>query len=370
MYLCPNLPVRIKYFNQLNTNAYSIFIFPFFLLLLPACRHKGECVPPRAAFYHWQTRLRLAPSQRQLMDSINAKKLYVKFFDIDLDKNGQPAPRAVVQLDTHLLQNITIVPTVFITNRTFKKNSKKNIEILAENIFFKIKQIMAGAYPPLEIQFDCDWTASTRDPYFYFLQYAATLSEAPVLSTTIRLHQYKYPGQTGVPPVDRGMLMFYNMGEVDEWETGNSILDTTIAKKYLSPEQPYPLPLDVALPLFRWGAVFRNGRLAYLINDLGEEQLTDTARFVAMAPHRYGVGKSTYLNGYYLYAGDRIRLEGISPGLLQKAAALLAPVVKKTAKPHSLTVSFYHLGTAARREMKPMDFRKVMKKFCLNHGDF
>ncbi len=45
------------------------------------------------------------------------------------------------------------------------------------------------------------------------------------LSSTIRLHQIKYRERTGVPPVERGMLMFYNMGQFSADPEARAIFD-------------------------------------------------------------------------------------------------------------------------------------------------
>ena len=60
-----------------------------------------------------------------------------------------------------------------------------------------------------------------------------------------------------------------------------------------------------------------------------------------MGTRRYRLKKSTYLDGYYLYEGDLLRLEWISVEHLKKATALLRSSI------HSDTVwlSFYHLDT-------------------------
>ncbi len=357
-----------------------IFYFSLFtFLLLSSCNSDLPKTKALPAFYHWQTHLKITPSERLLLDSLNVKKLYVKFFDIDLDGNGGPAPQALVQMDTHLLHGLDIVPTIFITNRTFKSISKKEIETLAENIFDKINALHR---PPSEYQFDCDWTKSTRENYFYFLKYfnsqvaenqSTINNQQSTITSTIRLHQLKYPDQTGVPPVDRGMLMFYNMGDLDNWETENSILDLSIAEKYLPPtqqstinNQQYPIPLDIALPIFKWGVVFRNGELVYLINNLGEQDLRDTIRFVKLATNRYEVRRSTYLAGYYLYGGDLVRLEGVGPELLENAGAMLGDrftKLSKFSKPDAATITFYHLDTAMLKTFDCEDFKRVLEEF-------
>jgi hypothetical protein len=160
------------------------------------------------------------------------------------------------------------------------------------------------------------------------------------LSATIRLHQYKQPGKTGVPPVDRGMLMFYNTGDIDDPADGNSIFQADQVGRYLqgAPAR-YPLPLDVVLPVFSWGLVYRDDALWKIIHGLRAADLTDTALY-APGVH-YTVRKGTFLSGHYLRPGDEIRLEAIGPKLLETAAGLAAQV---SLAPDA-TVGFYHLDT-------------------------
>ena len=56
-----------------------------------------------------------------------------------------------------------------------------------------------------EVQFDCDWTESTRVQYFAFLRESRKLFSGWRVSSTVRLYQYKYPEKAGVPPIERGM---------------------------------------------------------------------------------------------------------------------------------------------------------------------
>src|ERR1019366_1414323 len=124
----------------------------------------------------------------------------------------------------------------------------------------------------------CDWTAATRATYFQLLKVARSrLNEAGFasakISATIRLFQCKYMAKTGVPPVDKGLLMCYNMGNLTHPGTGNSILETTELKKYIASVTTYPLPLDVALPIFDWKVLFHEGSYAGLVKDLPDSLL-------------------------------------------------------------------------------------------------
>lgn len=324
----------------------------------------------RPAFYHWKSNLQLTRVEKNYLDALGVGRLYVKCFDVDWDAaTGQPVPLAVLEMDTAGLAGLQLVPTVFITNRCLLNLPVGGEPALAGRIFDKIAALWpSGLLPVGEVQFDCDWTAQTRDRFFGLLTaFKAQAASAPVpgfdsqltISATIRLHQLKYPEQTGVPPADRGMLMCYNMGDLDSWETGNSVFDLSVLAEYLDGKtlaSGYPLPLDVALPLYRWGGVYRDGRLVQLFNNLGPEMLRDTGRFHLLAANRYQVGQSTYLQGSYLYAGDKIRLETASEAVLEKAVPSLSSIA---ARP-GCTVAFYHLDTSTVRLFPAVGTKRLL----------
>lgn len=303
------------------------------------------------AFYHWKTELNISPQEADFLVNVSAKRLYCKFFDVDVEQEGaDPTPRAVIAApDTaNTYRGFEIVPVVFLTNRSFQNRKPEFAARLAERVVGLIEQRrnFLRLPEPIEYQFDCDWSSSTRELYFEFLkELRKRLPENSRLSATVRLHQIRYPERTGVPPVDRGTLMCYNVGEVDRWESENSILTTTGVAAYLEPAAAYPLPLDAALPIFAWGAVYRHGKLVRLLNNLTAEELTDTARYEAMSPARFRVRQSGYLRGQYLYRDDRIRTEAVEPEVLRATATLL----KEYLPPADRHLIWYHLDTAIIR---------------------
>jgi hypothetical protein len=323
----------------------AAMFFAAFAMLPGSCRKEPADVTP--AFYHWQTALNLTPAEESFLDALQVGKLYVKFFDVTWDQgSSRPVPQASLQVDSLLPSLPEVIPAVFITNEVFRHLPAAETSRLAERIDDKLFRLAAQlpGHHIREVQFDCDWTEATRDRFFQLLeQLREKLRRRNVrISATIRLHQVRYFRRTGVPPVDRGMLMFYNVGRLQEWEEDNSILSLEQARPYLAGFRQYPLPLDLALPAFAWGVVFREGRFIRLINNLRPADLTDTTRFVKVAANRFEVVKSTYLNGYYLYSGDRIRTEAITPALLRSTARLLRPFFKNK----RFTLSFYHLDPA------------------------
>lgn len=324
-----------------------------FVLCLFACQPVPRKLTP--AFYHWQTQLALSPEETDFLDQLGCGRLYVKFLDI-AKADGEISPYALLEvIDTAGLQGRTVIPCVFIANSVFQDIDSEKTEWLAQKTATALnsagRQFTPAVFP--EVQFDCDWTASTRDAFFVYLKkMRAQLPAGIRISATIRLHQYKFPQQTGVPPADRGMLMLYNTGDIDDPEESNSIFKPADADIYLQGAPPrYPLPLDVALPVFSWSLVYRDGELWKIIPDAGANR--DTVFYVE---------RSTFLGGHYLRPGDLVRVETVDSALLQQAAVQAAglPLAPDAA------VAFFHLDSSAVRRFPVRVLKKAWETIQFN----
>lgn len=241
--------------------------------------------------------------------------------------------------DTFLVE---VVPCVFIVNEVFNKISEEKTEDLSKKI---LKKILAQTRPVSkkvkinEIQIDCDWTATTEKKYFKFLGELKKLlyEQNCILSATIRLHQYKNFQKTGVPPTDKGMLMFYNLRDLRKPSFKNSILELDEAEKYLSGKK-YPLPTDLALPIFGWTVVFRGEKALFVFNDT-DELFWQAQNFVEKKKKSIFVIKSdTVFQNFYLREGDILKTEEIEQETLRKAVELLK---MHSFKQETLTLSFF-----------------------------
>lgn len=301
------------------------------------------------AFYFWKSQAVLNAKEQTTLQM--AGKLYVKFFDVAWNAPQQAAiPTAKVQFGDstrRLLSSgkIELVPTVFITNETMMmldSNAVISTAALIAGLIESIRATELSSVPVKEIQVDCDWTATTRDRYFLLLR---KLKEHPgfqgkQLSATIRLYQCKYKLKTGVPPVDRGLLMCYNMGNLKNPLTRNSILDPEEMEKYTSNLHEYPLDLDVALPIFNWKVLFRKNEYAGLIQNLPTENL-DSKLLTNREGNMYRLLKDTVLLGYDLHKDDLIRQEDSNFGDILRSARIL----KEKIRNEKLTLSLYHLDS-------------------------
>lgn len=335
------------------------------LLFLGACSVPESPPLITVGFYHWKAQSDLQETHFELLQLPEMGPLHLRLFDIDWDAQGAgPIPVGILQTSTLTrLPPLEVVPTFFLTNRTFLRLKSAGIPELVQNMLTKSDELLEDL-PQAQVsnwQIDCDWTAQTRSIFFEFCrQLREQLQRRSVgLSATIRLHQVKYRQETGVPPVDRGTLMVYNTGKLAEETTINSILTLEDVRPYLENWETYPLDLDIALPTYAWALVFRDQQFIRILNPLPLALEQDSSRFRRVNDSWVEVKRSTFLNGYYLYQGDRIRLERISEQQLLEVAALLAEKIP----PADRQLLFYHLDEQNIASYSPRFWLKVREIF-------
>jgi hypothetical protein len=315
------------------------------IILWISCNNVDRRV--ESSFYYW----------KQSFDLTNSEQNYLK----ELKVTKKPFLVAPISFKTSPPQSIQVIPTVYITNNTISSCSKTQIEQLANFIINNIKKATFSQNISTKgIQIDCDWSLSTKDKYFHLLKSIRNSMPKEELSATIRLHQVKFYKKTGIPPVDRGTLMFYNMDAVTDSLTTNSILDLKIAKQYFYNFDEYTIPLDVALPLFKWGVVQRRGKVVQLINHLDTQLLADEQRFRKVKKHHYNVLESHYLNGFYIYKNDQIRLESVSKEILEQSAQLLNQQIQQDTL---LNVTYYHLDSTVLEDFSIQNIQAINNQF-------
>jgi hypothetical protein len=238
----------------------------------------------------------------------------VKFFDVIWDaQSSDLIPVAMLRIDSASWpRHVSIVPVVFFTEEAMANARPGGIDDAAHKITQKIASLAALYHIELtELQFDCDWTGRSRGNYFALIEAVRKKLPGIILSATIRLHQVKFLSRTGIPPVDRGMLMFYNMSNWRDPATKNSILDLGKASAYTDFISRYPLPLDCALPIFRWVLMYRNDRFLAILRDIGEADLAASRAVESVGEHRYRVTRPAAAFGVRLQAGDLLRAEDV-----------------------------------------------------------
>ncbi|MEM0544143.1 hypothetical protein WFZ85_16275, partial [Flavobacterium sp. j3] len=95
----------------------------------------------------------------------------------------------------------------------------------------------------------------------YFLKKLKEISKKEI-SCTLRLYPYKYPDKMGVPPVDKVMIMCYNLINPLENENKNSILDLAELESYLISVPKYHKHIVIAFPIYSWMQVYLNKRFS------------------------------------------------------------------------------------------------------------
>ena len=239
-------------------NKIIIALVALLLLLFTACKEQQHF----RGMYYWSTTFQLDSTKKSFLKEHQINRLYLRYFDVVVDDNGEPMPNATIRFRDSIPQGLEIIPTVFIVNDCMKQD----VSGLAEKMLRRILQMNETHHVGKvhEIQIDCDWTGSTRKTFFSFMEQLRALAKEKGihLSSTIRLHQLS---QTP-PPADRGVLMMYNTGDFTQLNCEHPILDMRDVRPFLPALRRYKLPLSTAYPLYRWRIVFRNGRYVGILH--------------------------------------------------------------------------------------------------------
>lgn len=250
--------------NKLRNKCMKGIPCTILLLLLFSCTAK-EKKPGRTeserGIYHWKTIYNPTPSELDFMAKHRVKKLYLKMFDVTSGET-EAVPSPTTQFRQLPPEGVEVIPTVYITLDAMRMMANKEVEYAHKIVTRILAMVNYNSLGPVkEVQFDCDWTASTKDAYFQLCSDARLkLMESGIqLSSTIRLHQLA----ADCPPVDKGVLMLYNTGALKNVDTENSILDYDDVKPYLIKEMKYPIPLEPAFPAYGWEVMFgKDGEFA------------------------------------------------------------------------------------------------------------
>jgi len=343
--------------NKLKSICAILFILLFYSCSDEKKFYKTNC------FYYWKSTFDIDIAESNRLEQLNVQKLYTKYFDIIWDnKSNEPEAISILNINKNLAEESEIVPVVYITNETFIEMNINQIPQLATNINNKIKKIHnrmdKNSIP--EIQIDCDWTLKTRDIYFYFLKkFNDCLDIHTILSATIRLHQVKYSERTGIPPVDRGSLMFYNMSNLKEYQTKNSILNFEVGKKYLNKMSSYPLPLDIVLPVYSWGILYQGDNFIGIINNITKNMVIQNSGFTHLHDNYYKAEREIYLNNVYIFKNDIIRIDESDYQELKKSAQFLS----KNLNTKTINVILFSFESNRAKEWSPNEIETIYNCF-------
>ena len=237
---------------------------------------------PRGVYY-WKTVFSLNDSEREWVRRHEIKRLFIRLFDVDereeYDGSIAHVPVATTKFQSAVPQGVEVVPVVFITNESMRTDPDFAPQLYARiKAMAKVNQL--GRIN--EIQLDCDWTRTTRPMFFDLCRQMCQLAhkDSVEVSSTIRLHQLA----TEAPPVDRGVLMLYNTGNMRSLGTYNSILHREDVAPYLKHGIDYALPLSLAFPAYEWGLVFSENRFERIVRNV---DINDTTIFHRADSNRY-----------------------------------------------------------------------------------
>lgn len=280
------------------------------LLSIYSCKKEERM---KIAFYYWRTVFSLSVEEQNAINNLNVNKLYIRYFDLDLVADSV-IPIEPIKFASSLL-GIKVVPVVYIKNKVFMSElhdgdqlSNKTLKLI-EAINKKHNIIIK------EIQLDCDWNQSSKQKYFRFIENMKSKSGLTI-SSTIRLHQIKHVQRTGIPPMDYGVLMYYNMGKIAA-DNSNSIYERSVALPYLSGLSTYPKRLQVALPIFSWLVHSRNNIVLNVYNKFEITDFENNAQF-ELHSNIVEVKSSGFFKGVYFEANDFLKVEKVRSKDLEK----------------------------------------------------
>ncbi|QSW89546.1 hypothetical protein J0383_01720 [Flavobacterium endoglycinae] len=337
-----------------------LIILLFLILNGMGCVKEHDIV---RSFCYWKTDLYFQQEDDSLIHKMGVKHLYLRFFDVNWNPYSKEAlPVATIRNIELNESNPEVTPSIFIANDVVLNTNKKQLDSLAiriakrvqdigkkmleskaqrkaSNIVYTRSDYNQENYKSLnydsvrsaelaklkldfkEILIDCDWTEKSKKNYFYLLDKVKNQFPNAKIAATIRLWQYKYATKAGIPPVDKGLLMCYNITKPDDFQTKNSIGTSTELEQYLT-HSDYKLKLDVALPLYSWAVVFRGNEFKGILSDY-EDIINNRNKFKKIDNDKYLLQDDILVGGTYLRNGDEIRIEKISDAELQKMISII-----------------------------------------------
>ena len=160
----------------------------------------------------------------------------------------------------------------------------------------------------------------------------------------------------GVPQVDRVCLMCYNLLSPYDEQERNSILDMDELKKYLNGAAAYPLPLDVALPLFSWVHIYQHNRLVNMLplDENIREHLTKKEGLW------YDVTSDLELDNIYLRPGDRVKIEDVTMHQLTDA---INEIKSEVSLSEGARIQLFHLDETVLKQYRNEEIQSVFGAF-------
>ncbi len=294
-------------------------------LLVLSCTSGDQ---PVTSFYYWKTVFKLTDMEKEMLQENEVSKMYMRYFDIAL-RDSAPIPLSPIRFEDKT-SPFQIVPVVYIKNEVMLSDRVDVVQLADQTLSMIGKINTINQIEIEEVQIDCDWTLKSKDQFMAYIDALRHRTNLKI-SATIRLHQIKYYKETGVPNVDHGVLMYYNMGQIASDDL-NSIYDEQIAARYIKSLANYPLSLDVALPIFGWGVHIRNQKVIGLIPKIDEHQLMKIVKTTSKGNNRFEINEDMIAFGTYFRQGDQVKIEAVSKADLKKMVSNIKENLKTVPK--------------------------------------
>lgn len=291
--------------------------------VLPSCRESQKNLPagePSRSVYYWKTVFKLGNEEQSFLSEHRIGRMYLRMFDVDVVRNrvtetDNVEPVATVKFESAKPDSVEIVPVVFITLDALKLYGGKEPELAAKIVGRMLNMCSYNELGRIsEVQFDCDWTASTRESFGSLCTAAKEIlhPEGILLSGTIRLHQI----EEAEYPFDKGVLMLYNTGSIKNPSTVNSILHYDDVEKYLGVEKRIDKfmrarknncrTVDYAYPTYSWNVVFdEDGKFRRILPEMD----LDSIQELEFKDGRYEAKNFCRIGGEFIWNGWTIRPE-------------------------------------------------------------
>lgn len=327
----------------MSQNIRLLFAFIFSLLFFLYFVFSSSEKSINRGVYFWESaKYNLTEYELNSLEKLKLNKMYIKFFEVEKNDVFGIHPTAKSEFFCKYDSiPVEFIPVVYIRNEVFKGTNEKEIDEFVSNFIFLIKKKYSEKIGNLndlkEIQIDCDWTQSTQNIYFSFLKKLKSSTNLQI-SATLRLYAYKFPDKMGVLPVDRAMLMCYNLLNVHENQYKNSILDLAELEKYLLGAADYPIPLDVALPTYQAMHVYQNNSY---VKSLHNNQCAILQHLSKHSKLWYYAKNDFVTSNLFIRKGDKIKYEFIDKETMQKAIKIIKKNIDLSS---NFTLSLYHLN--------------------------
>ncbi|HEU4788773.1 MAG TPA: hypothetical protein VFS71_03735, partial [Flavobacterium sp.] len=121
----------------------------------------------------------------------------------------------------------------------------------------------------------------------------------------------------------------------------------------------YPLPIDIALPIYSWGIHIRDGKIIGLRNKIDINNLKNNSSFVLTKDNLFTITSSNFKDGVFYKQNDQIKIEKISENDLLEMADDLEENTTQNPK----EIIFYDLDEFNLKNYEEGLFKKIIDCF-------